>query len=164
MPFEQTLKLHVLSKFCYDTQKVNPVFPHKSEAVVWKCSVEKVFLKFYQNSKENTCGRVSFLRPKACNFIKKETLAQVLSCEFCKISKNTFFYRIPPDDCFCKSLDAHTILGTDSLTSETEKLICFFYQNIDYNVQTNNLQSTKIYQNNMIKMSQTINISLQPMQ
>ena len=27
----------------------------------------------------------------ACNFIKKETLAQVLSCEFCKISKNTFF-------------------------------------------------------------------------
>ena len=31
------------------------------------------------------------LRPKACNFIKKETLAQVLSCEFCEISKKTFF-------------------------------------------------------------------------
>ena len=30
-------------------------------------------------------------RPKACNFIKKETLAQVFSCEFCEISKNTFF-------------------------------------------------------------------------
>ena len=29
--------------------------------------------------------------PQACNFIKKETLAQVFSCEFCKISKNTFF-------------------------------------------------------------------------
>ena len=29
--------------------------------------------------------------PQACNFIKKENLAQVLSCEFCKISKNTFF-------------------------------------------------------------------------
>ena len=28
---------------------------------------------------------------QACNFIKKETLAQVFSCEFCKISKNTFF-------------------------------------------------------------------------
>ena len=27
----------------------------------------------------------------ACNFIKKETLAQVFSCEFCKISKNTFY-------------------------------------------------------------------------
>ena len=25
------------------------------------------------------------------NFIKKETLAQVFSCQFCKISKNTFF-------------------------------------------------------------------------
>ena len=30
-------------------------------------------------------------RPEACNFIKKETLAQVFSCEFCEISKNTFF-------------------------------------------------------------------------
>ena len=26
---------------------------------------------------------------QACNFIKKETLAQVFSCEFCEISKNT---------------------------------------------------------------------------
>ena len=24
-----------------------------------------------------------------CNFIKRETLAQVFSCEFCEISKNT---------------------------------------------------------------------------
>ena len=30
-------------------------------------------------------------RPKACNFIKKKTLAQVFSCEFCENSKNTFF-------------------------------------------------------------------------
>ena len=29
-------------------------------------------------------------------FIKKETLAQVFSCEFCKISKHTFSYRTPP--------------------------------------------------------------------
>ena len=40
----------------------------------------------------------------------------------------------------------------------------FFYQNIDYSVQTNNLQLTKMNQNNMIKMSQAINITLQPMQ
>ena len=32
---------------------------------------------------------------KACNFIKKETLAQMFSCEFCKISKNAFLYRTP---------------------------------------------------------------------
>ena len=29
----------------------------------------------------------------ACNFIKKETLTQVFSCEFCEIFKKTFFYR-----------------------------------------------------------------------
>ena len=29
----------------------------------------------------------------ACNFIKKETLAQVFPCEFCEVSKNTFPYR-----------------------------------------------------------------------
>ena len=32
----------------------------------------------------------------ACNFIKKETRAQVFSCEFCKISRKTFSYRTPP--------------------------------------------------------------------
>ena len=32
---------------------------------------------------------------QACNFIKKETLAQVFSCEFYGISKNTFSYRTP---------------------------------------------------------------------
>ena len=26
-----------------------------------------------------------------CNFIKKETLAQVFSCAFCEVTKNTFF-------------------------------------------------------------------------
>ena len=30
-----------------------------------------------------------------CNFIKKETLAQLFSCEFCKISKNIFYYKTP---------------------------------------------------------------------
>ena len=37
---------------------------------------------------------VSFLiklQASGCNFIKKETLAQVFSCEFCEISKNIFF-------------------------------------------------------------------------
>ena len=28
---------------------------------------------------------------QACNFIKKETLTEVFSCEFYEISKNTFF-------------------------------------------------------------------------
>ena len=29
-------------------------------------------------------------------FIKKETLAQAFSCEFCEMFKNTLFYRAPP--------------------------------------------------------------------
>ena len=36
------------------------------------------------------------IRPQASNFIKKETLAQVFSCELSEI----FIYRTPPDDCF----------------------------------------------------------------
>ena len=37
------------------------MFPGCSEAVVRRCSVEKVFLKISQNSQENTSARVSFL-------------------------------------------------------------------------------------------------------
>ena len=38
------------------------------------------------------------MAPPVKVFDKKETLAQVLSCEFFKISNNTFF--TPLDDCF----------------------------------------------------------------
>ena len=52
-----------------------------------------VFLEISKNPQENTCARVSFLikLPQVCNFIKKETLTQVFSCEFYEISTNTFF-------------------------------------------------------------------------
>ena len=44
-----------------------------TEAVIHRCSAKKVFLKFSQNSQENTCARVSFLMklPEAHNFIYK---------------------------------------------------------------------------------------------
>ena len=38
---------------------------------------------------------MSISKWRSCNFIKKETLAQVFSREFCNISKNTFFYKKP---------------------------------------------------------------------
>ena len=61
-----------LSDFVVNFEQIEPeVFYEK-----------KVFFEISQNSQENTC---------ACNFIKKETLAQVFSREFCEISKNTFF-------------------------------------------------------------------------
>ena len=53
-----------------------------SEAVAQRCSIKKVFLEIPQNSQENTRDRVSFLiklQASSCHFIKKETLAQVLS-------------------------------------------------------------------------------------
>ena len=67
---------------------------HGPEAVIRRYSVKEVFLEISRNSQENTCARVSFLkkcRPEACNFFKKETLAQEFSSEFCEISKNSFF-------------------------------------------------------------------------
>ena len=45
-----------------------------------------------QNSLKNTCDRVSFLiklEAETFNFIKKVSLAQMFSCEFCEISKDT---------------------------------------------------------------------------
>ena len=52
-------------------------------------NVLNYFVYFY-NGKITITFLLTY-KPQACNFIKKETLAQVLSCEFCEISKNTFF-------------------------------------------------------------------------
>ena len=60
-------------------------------SLIQRCYIQKVFWRIFKNSEESTL---------ACNFIKKGTLAQVFSCEFCEISKNTFSYRTPLDDCF----------------------------------------------------------------
>ena len=48
-----------------------------------------MFLEISQNSRENICAR------KPATLIKKETLAELFSYEFCEISKNTFLYRAP---------------------------------------------------------------------
>ena len=50
---------------------------------------------FKHNFQKQSSECVLQKRCFACNFIKKETLVQVFSCEFCEISKNTFFYRTP---------------------------------------------------------------------
>ena len=60
---------------------------------------------FLQNEKQP--AEVFFLNRfsggiEACNFMMKETLELVFSCEFCQIFKNTFFYRKPPDKYFWK--------------------------------------------------------------
>ena len=71
-----------------------------TEAATGGVPYEKVFLEISQNSQENTRARVSFLIELQA-FIKKETLAQVLSWEFCEMLKNTFFrehLRVAPSD------------------------------------------------------------------
>ena len=44
--------------------------------------------------RKNTCVDVSV--SEACNFIKKETTAEVFSCDFCEIFKNIFTIEKPP--------------------------------------------------------------------
>ena len=60
--------------------------------VFFKEGVLRNFAKF---ARKHLCQSLFFNKDAGlqlvCNFIKKETLAQVLSCEFCEISKNTFF-------------------------------------------------------------------------
>ena len=54
-----------------------------------RCSVKEVFLKISQNTHENTFAWATF--KYSCRPIKKETLTQVFSSEFCETFKGTFF-------------------------------------------------------------------------
>ena len=71
-----------------------------------RCSIRKGILKSRRkSSQENTCARVSFLiklQVQADNFIKKETLEQMFSCEICGNFKNAL-YRTHLQDCSCLS-------------------------------------------------------------
>ena len=67
-----------------------------------------------------------------CNFIKKETLAQVISCEFCEISKNSLrkkpmmvYYRI----CRHEGLDC---CEKKPLSQTLSYQICEIWQSIIY--------------------------------
>ena len=67
-------------KFCNFFEYPIVISEAATGGVLWK----KLFLEILQNSRENTCAR------QVCNFIKKETSAQVFSFKFCEISQNTF--------------------------------------------------------------------------
>ena len=67
-----------------------------AEAVVQKCSIKKVFLKFLQNSQENTCARVSLWQscgPAA--LWKRDSGAGVFLWIFRNFQEH-LFYRTPP--------------------------------------------------------------------
>ena len=77
-----------------------------------------------QNSQKNARVRVSFLiklQSETCNFIKKETLALVFSCEFCEIFKNNFF-----TEHFTSTQELHskTFSGNGGFRYESKSLGC----------------------------------------
>ena len=81
-----------------------------------RCSIKKGVLKIFAKFTEKRLfqsllfNKVAGLR-QGCNFIKKEALEQVFSCEFCENFKNPFFiehlqatvsefsFFIPPKNC-----------------------------------------------------------------
>ena len=62
------------------TRWIKSIYVLYSEAATGGVQSEKVFLE----------GLEILQNSQACNFIKKEALAQVFSREFCEISENTF--------------------------------------------------------------------------
>ena len=67
-----------------------------SPEVFRKKGVLKNFAKFTEKHLRQSLFfiKVACLRP--ATLLKKETLSQVFSCEFCETSKDTFSYRTPP--------------------------------------------------------------------
>ena len=49
----------------------------------------------------------SLFKYRACNFIKKEALAQLFSCKICRTFKKMSFYRTPPGGCFFTDFHDH---------------------------------------------------------
>ena len=68
-----------------------------TEAVVWRCSTEKEFLKISQNSRENMYRSPFFneVADQAFNFIKKDSVAQMFPVNFAKFLRAYFFYKTP---------------------------------------------------------------------
>ena len=93
------LKFHSKFHFNDNIAKYSPSFYkimfHNCRSSLQRSSVRKgVFRNFAKFKGKYTHVRVSFLmklQTSAFNFIKKETLAKVLSYELCEISKNTSF-------------------------------------------------------------------------
>ena len=67
-----------------------------SPEVFGKKWVLKYFAKFTRKPLYQSLflNKVAGLRP--ATLFKKEALAQMFSCDFCEISKKSFFYRTPP--------------------------------------------------------------------
>ena len=72
--------------------ELNPYVPiygtYSVFLILQRHSSRGVLRNFAKFAGKHLCQGVFF---KACNFIKKETLVQAFSCEFCEISMNAFY-------------------------------------------------------------------------
>ena len=90
-----------------------------------RCSIKKGVLRnFAKFTEKHLCqslflNKVSGLKP--ASFIKKETLAQVFSCEFCEISTNTFSYKTPlvTASVLCQLLERHVSYSKNETNQNT---------------------------------------------
>ena len=98
---------------------------------------KKVILKASQNSQENTCVEVSFL--KELNFIKKEAPAQIFSCEFRETFQSIFCYRTLPVAASAKPFATLTFvkkIHSVHISSDNFKYPLVFYKNTLTNIIT----------------------------
>ena len=72
----------VFSRIRTEYEKIQSISPYSAE--MWENADQN-------NSEYGYFLRNESCRPKTCNFNKKEALTQMLSCEFWKTFKNTFF-------------------------------------------------------------------------
>ena len=70
---------------------------------------------------------------------KKDTLAQVFSCEFCKISKNTFSYRILPVDASSELswFSACEVVDQTMFFQDINRVTIFHHEHLKYFVVGN---------------------------
>ena len=78
-------------------------------------------------------NKVAGLRP--ATLLKRETLAQVFSSEFCDISENTFFHRTP---LVAASVNSIAAIKENEIScySQEKRIIMNFEINCDYNLKT----------------------------
>ena len=102
-------------------------------------------------------NKVASLRSATFNFIEKETLSLVFSCEFCQISRNTFFteHLLVTASAVCKNMILRPFFLKNNLLGKVLKppLFCsaFFWlktyffneKNIDYSSSLIDKKQTK---------------------
>ena len=121
-----------------------------------KKDVIRNFAKFIGN---RLCQCLYF--NKVAGFIKIETLAQVFSCEFCEISKNTFSYRTPPvaasvlmKKCLLNFAWHHVILKKDENLLKSNKPVSVrIQQKKHYNKAGNSSKLKRIFAGNTFASS-----------